>query len=330
MQASEWPYYSSNYSSIVSCSRYGYIATAYSNILTIYKNTTKGLIPISASITFQWNIQCLSWCTASNSESSLPLTLFIGFDHGNGSIFDIPTFSIICTINVSKSAIISSAWSNISPNHLFLGCENGDLVSITLVKSAENKTELSVIISWVIQTGFPINQLSINYSDCNTLISASHSGRFILYENIYEENPTKLFSGTFEHNDQENHCNLVKCGFHPYANDIFYIVTDKHIYYGFVKEKSTITLFPSSPFSHIVGIFFPISDHNSLVVIQKSSSFLLHYSDGQRWKRIQEVPHFNSCCLSMENTEFDKDSLMDVRLGGIEGKLHRNGRFIPK
>lgn len=30
------------------------------------------------------------------------------------------------------------------------------------------------------------------------------------------------------------------------------------------------------------------------------------------------------------NPEFDKDSLMDVRLGGIEGKLHRNGRFIPK
>lgn len=28
--------------------------------------------------------------------------------------------------------------------------------------------------------------------------------------------------------------------------------------------------------------------------------------------------------------EFDKDSLMDVRLDGIEGKLHRNGRFIPK
>lgn len=30
------------------------------------------------------------------------------------------------------------------------------------------------------------------------------------------------------------------------------------------------------------------------------------------------------------NPEFDKDSLMDVRLDGIEGKLHRNGRFIPK
>lgn len=30
------------------------------------------------------------------------------------------------------------------------------------------------------------------------------------------------------------------------------------------------------------------------------------------------------------NPEFDKDSLMDVRLDGVEGKLHRNGKFIPK
>lgn len=30
------------------------------------------------------------------------------------------------------------------------------------------------------------------------------------------------------------------------------------------------------------------------------------------------------------NPEFGIDSLMDVRLDGVEGKLHRNGKFFPK
>lgn len=369
MQVSEWTYCSNkSLPPILSCSRYGFVASASFNLLTIYRNTATGLKPISSSKAFEKPITTISWCNFYDSESILPLYLLIGFDNGHGILLDIPKFSIISNFSLSESAVTSSEWSNIHSNHFFVGCQNGDLISAYFAKSTENEGELHIVISWATSCAFPVEQLHVNHNDCQMLMIASNQGKFAIYDQIYDDSPMRLFTGTFEEEEEENlpknlvstqnsisasnnNLNLssnatnsissstffdninqksfVQCGFHPHVNDIFYFASQSRIFYGFIKEQKTVSLFPSSSFIRIVGVFFPPSDENSIVVIQRPSILLLSYSINKSWKRLCEVPNFNNAAVSFADCKFEKNSFIVASRGNNLSviKFHRRKLF---
>ena len=354
MQVSEWPYCSNkSLPPLLSCSRHGFVAAASFNLLTIYQNTKKGLKPISSSKSFEKAITTISWCNFYDSESMMPLCLLIGFENGNAIIFDIPKF-LISTFSLSESPITSSEWSNLYSNHFFIGCQNGDLISAYLVKSTEKDADLSVVVSWITSCAFPVEQLHTNHNDCQMLMVASNQGKFAIYDQIYDDTPMRLFTGTFEE-DEDLHKNVsptqnvapmsnsnnnfnslsnnpnsisstsffdvsdqkhfVQCGFHPHVNDIFYFATQSRIFYGFIKEQTTVALFPSSTFIRLVGVFFPPSDENAIIVIQRPSILLLSYTIEKSWKRLCEIPNFMSGAVSFADCKFEKNSFIVASRG---------------
>lgn len=352
MQVSEWPY-CSNHSSPpqLSCSRHGFIASASFNLLSIYKNTPKGLKAISSAKAFDNLITTISWCNSYDLEGIIPLILLVGFDNGSVILFDVPSFSIISTFPLSESAITSSEWSNIHSNHFFVGCQNGDLISVSLEKSTEKA--LSYDKFWSVSCSFPIEQLHTNENDCQMLMVASNQGKFAIYDLIYNESPSQLFTGSFEEDpDIQNKLNsitstqntpfnsnpnfnsnatntfstsaffdiknskiFVQCGFHPHLNDIFYFVTQTRIFYGFIKEKTTVSLFPTITFNRLVGVFFPASDENAIAVIQRHTTLLLSFSLGKGWKSLCEITNFMSTAVSYSDCKFDKNSFIVASKG---------------
>ncbi|OHS96347.1 hypothetical protein TRFO_09996 [Tritrichomonas foetus] len=325
MQVSDWTYFSPQYSSLkLSCSRYGYIATSSHNIFSIYKKTEKGIIPISSAKKCKNIITCHSWYQECDLEGEMPLRIFFGTQSGKCFIFDVPTFDIISHFAISNSPVTSIEWSNIHKNYVFIGCENGNVISGALLDSPQIGQPAITIFS-SITCEFPIEFICINQNDNNSLIVGSKNGSFELYSNIYEKSPKKILSGNLE---QDGELNIIQCGFLPHINDAFYLISTNSIYLGFAHEKSTISIFPTISFQQIIGTFFPKNDENAMIIIQSGSIILLKFILEKGWKKIMEIPQFNSPAESF--CVFDESSFIFTTRGNnlYRVKYFKNKLFV--
>ena len=304
-----WPFLTRDvHNQILKCSKFGLIAHASNNNISIYANEFGHYTPLHMWTPFEHPISAVGWFDASMVIDSAVPVLIVASSGGMVDVFDVRSRKTIEKFTLKNDYATSIQWSAFSLSTFFIGTQNGKFIRYEI--EIGHVVKFSKV--WELSFGFAINYICVEPQFGRFCSIASSNGSLAIITKIDTANP-EASPDVVKLNDSAD--KLIDIKFYPTTIHFLVLLTESYALLYSIDESTTVALInlKSMQKFHILH-----DSGNVAMIVFNDSVHLWKFSINQNI-RLAELP-LSTSKLSGQNEisccDMMGDKLLLVTQGG--------------